>query len=309
MPQKVTITDGGFQDILGNKLAKGYLQARLQQDVGLGVQVAAGRLNTIPLDVDGNVLGEITLWGPATYAVKAYDFRGQHVWTANTNIPDAPTYSLTPSSPTPTVPTVVQSSSGDYSTGAVLPGISSSNRLIVCVNWVTFIGGAVLSAQDNLGNVYELLVTSGSVDGVINQAIYIVKNPIAGDATITASLLNATGAIMALEVSGLAVDPLDVAAASQGTTSTSMDSGNTGSTTQVNELVIGFGGSEGSESNPEISAGVGFTSLPPTNYGFGINRGLTEYKIAGSLAVQSAQMTLDQPAVRWGMFCVALKAI
>lgn len=81
------IINGGWQDALGNPLALGYLTFRLITDGQSGVQVAAGRLVTVPLDDDGNISGTVLLWTndslvPAgtTYSIIAYTAQGQPVW-------------------------------------------------------------------------------------------------------------------------------------------------------------------------------------------------------------------------------------
>jgi len=81
------IINGNWQDSLGNPLALGYLTFRLNTDGQSGVQVAAGRLVTVPLDVFGNIAGTVLLWTndslvPAgtVYDIRAYTFQGQEVW-------------------------------------------------------------------------------------------------------------------------------------------------------------------------------------------------------------------------------------
>lgn len=82
------IINGGWQDAKGNPLAQGYLTFRLVTDGHSGVQVAAGRLVTVPLDDFGDISGTVLLWTndsltPAgtTYSIIAYTASGQAVWT------------------------------------------------------------------------------------------------------------------------------------------------------------------------------------------------------------------------------------
>jgi len=84
---KRQIINGAWQDSLGNPLALGYLTFRLNTDGQSGVQVAAGRLVTVPLDASGNIAGTVLLWtndtlSPAgtTYDIRAYTASGQQVW-------------------------------------------------------------------------------------------------------------------------------------------------------------------------------------------------------------------------------------
>ncbi len=81
------IINGGFQSANGTLLALGYLTFRLNSDGSSGVQVAAGRLVTVPLDANGNIAGTVALWTndtltPAgtTYDIRAYTAAGQEVW-------------------------------------------------------------------------------------------------------------------------------------------------------------------------------------------------------------------------------------
>ncbi len=81
------VINGGWQDSLGNPLALGYLTFRLVTDGSSGVQVAAGRLVTVPLDANGDIAGTVALWTNAslsptgtTYDVRAYTATGQQVW-------------------------------------------------------------------------------------------------------------------------------------------------------------------------------------------------------------------------------------
>lgn len=84
---KRQIINGAWQDSAGNPLANGYLTFRLTVDAQVGVQIAQGRLVTVPLDANGNIAGTILLWPndqltPAgtTYDVRAYTAAGQFVW-------------------------------------------------------------------------------------------------------------------------------------------------------------------------------------------------------------------------------------
>jgi hypothetical protein len=81
------IINGAWQDSLGNPLALGYLTFRLNTDGSSGVQVAAGRLVTVPLDANGNISGTVSLWTndsltptDTSYSVIAYTANGQPVW-------------------------------------------------------------------------------------------------------------------------------------------------------------------------------------------------------------------------------------
>ena len=80
------IENGRWQDAEGNPLALGYLTFRLNTDGQSGVQIAAGRLITIPLDSSGNIAGTPSLWtndttSPiTTYSIIAYTAEGQPVW-------------------------------------------------------------------------------------------------------------------------------------------------------------------------------------------------------------------------------------
>lgn len=100
MPQKVTISGGGFQSPDGGPLALGTVQVSLQQDVRVGtVQLGAGLKDTLQLDVDGNVTGSPTLWGPVIYLMVPFSALGERAFgypALSISIPDAPSFSLTP---------------------------------------------------------------------------------------------------------------------------------------------------------------------------------------------------------------------
>lgn len=97
MPQKATISGGGFQDCEGNPLALGAVGVALRQDVLVGgVQLCAGIKATLNLDASGNVTGSPTLWGPVTYEITAYSAQGQQAWHGTVVVPDTASFSLTP---------------------------------------------------------------------------------------------------------------------------------------------------------------------------------------------------------------------
>ena len=68
MPQKVTISGGGFQDPQGNPLALGEIVVALQQDVQVGnVQLSAGIKNKLhPQPFTLNPTSSISLTLPVT---------------------------------------------------------------------------------------------------------------------------------------------------------------------------------------------------------------------------------------------------
>jgi len=87
------IINGNFQSPSGVPLAFGYVTFRLSTDAvtSSNDQVVAGRLVTVPLDANGNVLGTVSLWpndqlDPAdtVYILKAYTVQGQLVLEAGT---------------------------------------------------------------------------------------------------------------------------------------------------------------------------------------------------------------------------------
>lgn len=103
------IVGGAWQDNEGNPLANGYLTFRLNTDAVScnGGQAAAGRLVTVPLDANGNIVGSPTtaIWAngnltPAgtTYSIIAYTAKGQPVWNnPKFTLPaGAGSYSFTP---------------------------------------------------------------------------------------------------------------------------------------------------------------------------------------------------------------------
>lgn len=80
------IINGNWQDAEGNPLALGYLTFRLNVDMqgsGTSLQVAAGRLVTVPLDANGNIAGTVYLavnTAGTTYDIRAYTAKGQFSW-------------------------------------------------------------------------------------------------------------------------------------------------------------------------------------------------------------------------------------
>ena len=98
MSQKCTISGGGFQDCLGNALALGSVVVYLQQDVNVGVQICAGIKATLALDINGNVTGSPTLWGPVTYLMIPYSASGERAvrLPLSIMIPNQASFSLTP---------------------------------------------------------------------------------------------------------------------------------------------------------------------------------------------------------------------
>lgn len=78
------IINGNWQDLAGNPLALGYLTFRLNTDMETsGVQIAAGRLVTVPLDANGSISGTVLLavnTESTTYDIRAYTAAGQFAW-------------------------------------------------------------------------------------------------------------------------------------------------------------------------------------------------------------------------------------
>lgn len=98
MGQRCVLSGGSFQDSLGNALALGSVVISLQQDVNVGVQVCAGIKATLLLDINGNISGSPTLWGPVTYLMTPYSANGQKAVRTplSITIPNQASFSLTP---------------------------------------------------------------------------------------------------------------------------------------------------------------------------------------------------------------------
>jgi hypothetical protein len=91
MASPIQITGGGFQDILGNALANGYLIFELSKPTSVnGVYICDGVKIKVTLDSSGNVAGTQYLWGndamtpsDSYYRVTAYSAQGQPAWGPN----------------------------------------------------------------------------------------------------------------------------------------------------------------------------------------------------------------------------------
>lgn len=92
MSSPLRLINGGFQNILGNTLANGYLIFELSKPTGVaGVgYICNGVRIKITLDSSGNVAGTQSLWGndamapsDSYYRVTAYTAEGQPAWGPN----------------------------------------------------------------------------------------------------------------------------------------------------------------------------------------------------------------------------------
>lgn len=121
-----------------------------------------------------------------------------------------------------------------------------------------------------------------------------------GSVTITvASSLGNLG-IIAQEFSGHTSWTLDKTANANGT-STSLASGNTASTTQADELVLGLG--TWASSGGAATVGSTYSNLASITTGSGLYSAV-ESKVVSSAGVQSAALTIASSAV-WSMGCAA----
>lgn len=88
------ITGGGFQTILGDPIAGGYLELVLSDDciANTTTQICAGTTITVKLDTNGDIVTSppALIWpndalSPPTsyYTVRAYNANGQIVWGPN----------------------------------------------------------------------------------------------------------------------------------------------------------------------------------------------------------------------------------
>lgn len=91
MSSPVQLINGGFQDILGNSLAGGYLIFKLSKPTSVnGIYICDGVEVRVTLDSDGNVAGTQYIYGndamtpsDSYYRVTAYTAQGQPAWGPN----------------------------------------------------------------------------------------------------------------------------------------------------------------------------------------------------------------------------------
>lgn len=121
--------------------------------------------------------------------------------------------------------------------------VTSGNLIVVLAAQY---GGTALasnSVSDNHSNTYTLIgsVTSYTGDSSLKCAMYYAYNVTGGSVTITVTA-GGTPTVMAYEYSGITTsDPLDrQTTANTSTGDTAISSGNTSTTTQADELIVGF---------------------------------------------------------------------
>jgi len=216
-------------------------------------------------------------------------------------------YSSTVSASTASNPiTYVQSNSASPSTtvstiSTAFPAAQAAGHFIVVgVSWGA--AASISSVTDTKGNTYTLAVGPTTFSGAAS-AIYYARNIVAAAAganTVTVTFNTATGTpdLRVAEYSGVdTTSPLDVTAASTGTSATS----NSGSatTTNANDLLIG--------SNAVLSgtqaAGTGYTSRQISAF----DGNILEDKIVSATGAYSATATLSSSAA-WVMQMAAFKA-
>lgn len=91
MASPLILSGGGFQDVLGEPLADGYLIFELSKPTNVnGIYICNGVKIKIMLDSNGNVAGTQSLWGndamtpsDSYYRVTAYTASGQPAWGPN----------------------------------------------------------------------------------------------------------------------------------------------------------------------------------------------------------------------------------
>ncbi len=169
------------------------------------------------------------------------------------------------------------------SVSVTLNGVTSGNALIVGLACGYTPPHTPVSVSSSPSNTWTTGV-SNLVSGATQAAILSAANVASGNTVITGSCTGAGAAsIHAVEVSGLQTSSiLDQIASTAGTTGTTLDSGNTPTTTVANEFLFGmFSTDDGA-----LTVGSGYTDLDHTTF-----IAADEYKIVSATGTYNATMT------------------
>src|SRR2546425_108348 len=176
------------------------------------------------------------------------------------------------------------------------------NLNVVVVGWNDSTS-TVSSVTDLLGNAYVLAAGPIVQSGTASQAIYYAKNISAAAAgansvIVTFSLAASFPDIRIAEYSGLdTVNPLDVSAGTQGTTTSTSNSGSV-TTSGANDLLVGANLVQ----STTTGAGAGYTSRGITGDG-----DILEDRVVSATGSYSATAALDK-IQSWIMQMVAFRA-
>jgi len=176
------------------------------------------------------------------------------------------------------------------------------NLNVVVVGWNDSIS-TLSSVTDSLGNAYVLAAGPLVQTGTASQAIYYAKNISAAAAsansvTVTFSVAAAFPDIRIAEYGGLdTVNPLDVSAGAQGTTTSTSSSGSV-TTSSANDLLVGANLVQ----STTTGAGAGYTSRGITGDG-----DILEDRIVTVTGSYNATAALDK-VQSWIMQMVAFRA-
>lgn len=318
----ITIFGGSFQDIDGTVVANGTLVLQLNSD-GLYIpsSVPSGQICAVPfsitLDDTGNVPNGTPIISNAEiipndtfYFAKLYDSKGELVWQT----PQIWTFDQATGSDVnldgTTPPTIEQAAGTTVApSGILLNDVSSLNKLIVVLSVYGSSVGSTCS--DDQGNSYSL-VSSSTQDNDVNIFIYLCDNPVGADITVSGNFTGSSldGQLLSvLEVSNLQSTSFDKDSYGRGTTSTSLDSGNTAAITQASELVLGVSRTYAAETNPTASAGTGYAAVAGAGVGSSVSRQFVESKTVSAIAVQSATVTLSGAPTNSVMGCLTFKGV
>lgn len=179
----------------------------------------------------------------------------------------------------------------------IIVGSSDNNGVLNSISGIT----------DTLGNTYAR-ATAATEGGFVGGEIWYATNRFDGPNTITITYIGSiTTAVVIAEYPGLLVasSPFDVAVSASSTAGTALASGNTASTTQNRELVVGVGASNNAPSTT-LTAGAGFGNLIQVINATTVQLCGMEDKQVDAKAVQAAAMTMSAGG-HWVMCCATFR--
>ena len=163
----------------------------------------------------------------------------------------------------------------------------TAGSLLVCHIW-DGASGATFSASDNVNGSYHVDTFLGSTPATLAGAICSFAGAAAGATTVTFSVSGGGGQLRALiqEYSGIQTSAaLDQVQGATFFTNSTPSSGNTATTTQPNELLVG---STFCANSGTVTAGSGFTIDANSNS----NRPAAEWQAVSSTGAYAATFTL-----------------
>lgn len=185
---------------------------------------------------------------------------------------------------------------------------ASGSVLAACVVWLSSGGTTFSSIADNKGNSanFQQVSTQLTLPAALASRVYYVENATGGSGHIITVTFNQAAVVSTLwvvEITGaMTSGALDQADRQTDTATPWVSPGIT--TTQANELLLGFSSGEGGGANPLThTAGNSFTSIDQQTDGNNFYPGISMYRIVSATGTYNTSITLSNEGAIDDMAC------